>query len=188
MWSLASSSKIQFSSYCLHFSQNTLLTDRQGSNEMEIMALDLTRRQECWECGTASQKAQLCPVMLCVCIWYTRSDVCYSSSLLSRGCSIFTSTASFYLSLSPQFTGFPEKSVNWTSATIWSPSLTLTWIWITRWVSLCGHILTWESWAFPQKQTPGEHLLFQLIRELQCSHHQERSSSSQWWTLLGEKF
>lgn len=38
----------------------------------------------------------------------------------------FASTVSFSSSLSPQFTGFPEKYVNWTSVTIWSQSLTLT--------------------------------------------------------------
>lgn len=77
MWSLESLSKIQFSSFCLLFSQNILLRGGQWSHVMQIMALDLTLGQEHWECGTAAQKAQLCHGLFVVCVHLVCQDKMY---------------------------------------------------------------------------------------------------------------
>lgn len=77
MWSLESLSKIQFSSFCLLLSQNILLRGGQGSQEMQIMALDLTLGQEHRKCGTAAQKAQLCHVLFVVCVHLVCQDKTY---------------------------------------------------------------------------------------------------------------
>lgn len=115
------------------------------------MALDMTSGKDHWDCETTALVAVEVSVPCCMCAFGTPDQVhlIQPQSLFSLG--IFTSTVRQSLSVSLQFTGFPEKSVNWTSATTWSPSLTLTWIWITRWVSLCVHPSCWN----PEEQGAG---------------------------------
>lgn len=147
---------IKCSSSCWLLSHNTLLRDGQGYHKMH---LELSPGQEC--VGLLPRRHSCSLVLFVVCVHLVCQVSCISFNLTTpfQQRVLFTSTATTtpspqgmlhlhfpqWLSLSWQFTGSPEEFVSWTNATIWSPSLTLTWIWITRWVHLRRPVLVLQS-------------------------------------------